>query len=238
LYYYNSLALTTVPPFARLGVVCSLWLALLSGATGCNQSGSTAQEAAQDTAMQEKDPWANEPLPQLGSRAPALPLAQRLPALNDSVDLAWEAMRSSDQRKLANLQTLLAQLAKMPKHNPALADSARTLHKRLVANALTLDNAGNSALMKQYEADMELVIQQVGRLKTQTPGASDCATCTELLEEVNLLYSNDVTIIARYNIFVDELNKTIKNQRDSIQLLGGGIAQIKPRPQLLAEPVQ
>ncbi|MCU0450560.1 MAG: hypothetical protein MUC97_12080 [Bernardetiaceae bacterium] len=224
-------------PFVRLGVVCLALWAMLGGA-GCNNSGSTAQETDQDTAMQEKDPWANEPLPQLSSTVPALPLAQRLPALNDSVSLAWEAMLKSDQQKLANLQTLLAQLTKLPKHNKALADSVRTLHQRLSTNRLTVDNLGNAAFMDQYEKGMELVIQQASRLKTQTPGADGCATCTELLEEVNLLYSSDVTIISRYNGFAGELNKTLKNQQDSIKILGEKFTQIKPRPTFLAEPVQ
>jgi hypothetical protein len=191
---------------------------------------------AEDSTSQETDPWANaelvEPAP------PQLPLADQLVALNDSVNTTWYLLVKSDEAKLANILKLADQMAKLPKHKTTTLDSVRSLHKKLAANKLTWDNLTNTGLVDAYFNDFDELIRKVKNLNATTLGAESCTVCTDLIGQIDIAYGDDASYIYRYNQYASELNGLIKNQQDSIKILGDKYLAIKQRPVFPDPPVQ
>ncbi len=205
--------------------------------TACEpNTGKNDESSAEDSTYQENDPWANAE--SVTPLQPELPLADRLLALNDSVNTTWYLLVKSDGDKLANILKLTDQLAKLPKANTATIDSIRALRKKLAANKLTWAQLTQNQLVDAYFNDFDLLIAKVKQLKANTPGAESCAVCTELLGEIDIAYGDDASYIYRYNQYVTDLNGAIKNNQDSIQLLGDKYLAIKQRPAFPEPPVQ
>ncbi len=203
----------------------------------CDQKASQAgEDGAEDSLAQEADPWANAEL--MEPPAPQLPLAERLASLDDSVNTTWYLLVKSDEDKLAKVLRLTDQLAKLPKHNRATADSLRNLHKKLTTGKLTWEKLTDNALVDAYFNDFDDLIRRAKYFRTSTPGAESCTACTELLNDIDMAYSDDASYIYRYNQYVGELNALIKNNQDSIKILGDKYLAIKQRPAFPDPPVQ
>ena len=198
--------------------------------TGCKEKTTTPPPAEQQVAVvTEEEQW-EQALKEEAASVPQVPLNQQVDMLLDSANATWNELKAADEEKLANIEKVANRVAKMKKHNPALLDSVRMLHKQAISKRFDRTTVSEANRIDEYDAVVTTLISSVTRLVDTTPNAEKCKECNDLIADIQKADQQDLIRRIRYDRHVKALNEILGTQQDKVKALGEKYQQLKIAP--------
>jgi hypothetical protein len=157
-------------------------------------------------------------------------LQTQLITLNDSVNIAWEALVASDQAKEEGLRDLLEQISLLKNYNKPLHDSLQLAQAELSRLRYSSPPTVTSAVIDAYDAQSDKVKNGVYSLGNATPGFAACALCGELREKIDNADNQTLFNRINYDRQAQAYNDFIKTHADDLAAIRPAYSNLSPLP--------
>ena len=181
---------------------------LLSGAAACKRDGSRTAAV---------------------SPASAAAVKTQLNVLRDSVDLKWRNMIESDDQKIGVTRLLLRELQGQPGRTPAQLQAFERANARLKARRYDQQTMATSALIDQYDAAQDSLLQALYPVAAPNGGAPT-ENARNFVEGLQELDAGVVGFRVQYDRAAQQYNDYLKLHQAELQSLGGKYASLQPLP--------
>ncbi len=196
----------------------------------CENKDNTSQTSGKDSANVEIDPWLNADLEDGSDPLRGLSLSQKVDALLDSVDIQWYAWNKRDNERSANVLALVKEISKLPKHNKALLDSVKLMHKIALEKKLTQANMLTPNLIDEYDNNMISLVEKLARLLETTPKNDRCTPCQTLLGQIRETDELEFLLRKDYDDNAFLLNEILDKEKIKLDTMGDKYKNIKKLP--------
>lgn len=177
------------------------------------------------------DQAADTPQDNWGTESVAVPLAEQLTTLRDSLESLKRQAYASENEKINTTQLFLEEVANlMPNYDKAQWDRISALRQQVAGSIYTDATLSDLAKMEAYDQICEQMVAQMQEFAEKTPDFSKYSRARELLSDVLRANSHDFVIRKDYNTYARQLNALLESQPDEIKALGAAFSTLAPYP--------
>jgi len=156
-------------------------------------------------------------------------LQLQLNALNDSLQISWDAMINSDNQKIRQMDALLKDLSQTCKYDKSTYNQITEEQKMLVAKRYTSPDVLTNEQIDEYDSATDTLLSNLRTFYKANQIKQCCVTCDSLLSDVENLHGEVVMYRIRYDNHAKEFNVLITQQKDVLAQLKPEYRNLKPR---------
>lgn len=149
--------------------------------------------------------------------------------LRDSADVSWQRMMASDDKKLADMRTLLADLGKQPSVNVAALDPLRQATLRLRPQRYDRQSMASSPRIDRYDTVQDSVLKVLYPLAAPE-GNAPTAQIRDNVEAIQQADARVVRFRGHYDRAAKAYNAYLQVHGDELSKVGGAYAGLQPLP--------